>query len=70
MYCGSFWLILSFHLQGAKGKKKGQKSGQKKKNNKSKSNSKNSKKKSNLPHGGNDLSAKLYSHMEKHKEVI
>jgi len=51
------------------GKKKGQKSGQKKKHSKSKNNNKKNNKKTTLPLGGNDLSAKLYSHMEKHKEV-
>ena len=56
-------------LQDAQGKKKGQK-GQKKKNVKNKnSQRKANNKKSNLPVGGNDLSAKLYSTMEKHKEV-
>ena len=55
--------------QDIQGKKKGQK-GQKKKNTKNKnSQRKSNSKKSNLPLGGNDLSAKLYSTMEKHKEV-
>jgi len=51
------------------GKKKGQKSGQKKKNNKNKMSQRKNNKKSNLPQGDSDLSAKLYSTMEKHKEV-
>ena len=51
------------------GKKKGQKGVQKKKQkNKAGSQRKNTKK-TNLPHGGNDLSSKLYATMEKHKEV-
>ena len=40
----------------------------KKQKNKAVSQRKNTKK-SNLPHGGNDLSSKLYAKMEKHKEV-
>jgi len=42
----------------------------KKKNNKNKNNNRKANcKKLNVPHGGNDLTAKLYSTMEKHKEV-
>jgi len=55
--------------EGANGTK-GKKSGQKKKNNKKSSGIRKNNKKSILPHGGNDLSAKLYSTMEKHKEVF
>lgn len=55
--------------QQVMGKKKGQKSGQKKKNNKNKMSQRKNNKKSNLPQGDSDLSAKLYSTMEKHKEV-
>ncbi|XP_074650502.1 histone lysine acetyltransferase CREBBP-like [Tubulanus polymorphus] len=55
---------------GQKGKKKGQKSGRNKKANKKNNNQRKNSKKSNLPHGGNDLSAKLYATMEKHKEVF
>lgn len=51
------------------GEKKGQKSGRNKKANKSKSNQRKNNKKSSVPHTGNDLSAKIYSTMEKHKEV-
>ena len=54
-------------LQG-KGKKKGQKSGRNKKASKNKNPKKNNKK-SNLPHGGSDLSQKLYQTMEKHRDV-
>ncbi|ESN92560.1 hypothetical protein HELRODRAFT_95876, partial [Helobdella robusta] len=55
-------------LETFAGKKKGQKSGnQKKKNTKSKKPS-NRKNKTGLMHCGNDLSAKLLSTMEKHKE--
>ncbi|EEC13782.1 conserved hypothetical protein [Ixodes scapularis] len=50
------------------GEKKGQKSGRNKKANKSKSNQRKNNKKSSVPHTGNDLSAKIYSTMEKHKE--
>ena len=59
-------LYYSF-FQDAQGKKKGK--SQKKKNNKSKNNNRkaNGKKPA---HGGNDLTAKLYSTMEKHKEVL
>lgn len=54
---------------GADGKKKGQKKA--KKSNKSKANQrKNSSKKSNTPQTGNDLSAKIFATMEKHKEVF
>ncbi|KAH9373302.1 hypothetical protein HPB48_005047 [Haemaphysalis longicornis] len=52
------------------GEKKGQKSGRNKKANKSKSNQRKNNKKSTVPHSGNDLSAKIYSTMEKHKEVF
>ncbi|CAN8012395.1 unnamed protein product, partial [Ixodes pacificus] len=52
------------------GEKKGQKSGRNKKANKSKSNQRKNNKKSSVPHTGNDLSAKIYSTMEKHKEVF
>ncbi|XP_044255376.1 CREB-binding protein-like isoform X6 [Tribolium madens] len=54
---------------GPDGKKKGQKKA--KKSNKSKANQrKNSSKKSNTPQTGNDLSAKIFATMEKHKEVF
>ncbi|PRD32854.1 UNVERIFIED_CONTAM: CREB-binding protein [Trichonephila clavipes] len=52
------------------GKKKGQKSGRNKKSNKSKNNQRKNNKKSTVPYTGNDLSAKIYSTMEKHKEVF
>ena len=55
-------------MSGAIGKKKGQKT-QKRKTTKSKNSQRKNSKKSTLPHGGNDLSQKLYSTMEKHKEV-
>ncbi|GFQ91282.1 CREB-binding protein [Trichonephila clavata] len=51
------------------GKKKGQKSGRNKKANKNKNNQKKNKK-SNYPNAGNDLTAKIISMMEKHKEVF
>ncbi|XP_054723198.1 CREB-binding protein-like [Uloborus diversus] len=51
------------------GNKKGQKSGRNKKSNKSKNNQRKNNKKS-VPYTGNDLSAKIYSTMEKHKEVF
>ena len=51
------------------GKKKGQKGNQKKKQKSKAGAQRKNTKKSNLPHGGNDLSAKLYATMEKHKEV-
>ena len=50
--------------------KKGAKSGMKKKNNKSKISQRKSSKKSNLPQGDCDLSAKLFTIMEKHKDVF
>ncbi|XP_060531445.1 CREB-binding protein isoform X3 [Cylas formicarius] len=54
---------------GPDGKKKGQKKA--KKSTKSKANQrKNSNKKSNTPQTGNDLSAKIFATMEKHKEVF
>ena len=59
-------IFVGFFFQG---KKKGQKSNRNKKSNKSKNNLRKSNKKSNVPYAGNDLSAKLYSTMEKHKEV-
>ncbi|GFT06941.1 CREB-binding protein [Trichonephila clavipes] len=49
---------------------KGQKSGRNKKSNKSKNNQRKNNKKSTVPYTGNDLSAKIYSTMEKHKEVF
>ncbi|CAH1390893.1 unnamed protein product [Nezara viridula] len=54
---------------GPDGKKKGQKKA--KKSNKSKANQrKSNSKKSNTPQTGNDLSAKIFATMEKHKEVF
>uniref|UniRef100_A0A1B6BX87 histone acetyltransferase n=1 Tax=Clastoptera arizonana TaxID=38151 RepID=A0A1B6BX87_9HEMI len=54
---------------GSDGKKKGQKKA--KKSNKSKANQrKSNSKKSNTPQTGNDLSAKIFATMEKHKEVF
>lgn len=54
---------------GPDGKKKSQKKA--KKSNKSKANQrKSSNKKSNTPQTGNDLSAKIFLTMEKHKEVF
>ena len=67
MYSRVFFSYVFQPLQ--KGKKKGQKSNRNKKASKSKSNQRKNSKKTNLPHGGNDLSAKLYATMEKHKEV-
>lgn len=55
-------------LETFAGKKKGQKSGNTKKKN-SKSKKPSNRKKAGLSHCGNDLSAKLLSTMEKHKEV-
>ncbi|GIY41122.1 CREB-binding protein [Caerostris extrusa] len=53
------------------GKKKGQKaSSRNKKSNKSKNNQRKNNKKSTVPYTGNDLSTKIYSTMEKHKEVF
>lgn len=57
----------TFCLQGV-GKKKG-KSNRNKKANKSKSSQRKNPKKTNMPHGGNDLTQKVYATMEKHKEV-
>jgi len=57
-----------FSLQTANGKKRGQKSGgSKKKNSKTKNHSLRRSSKSGL--GYSDLSAKLFTTMEKHKEV-
>lgn len=54
---------------GPDGKKKGQKKA--KKSTKSKANQrKNNSKKSNTPQTGNDLSAKIFATMDKHKEVF
>ncbi|XP_065159068.1 CREB-binding protein isoform X2 [Atheta coriaria] len=53
---------------GADGKKKGQKKA--KKSNKSKANQRKNSKKSNTPQTGNDLSAKIFATMEKHKDVF
>lgn len=50
------------------GKKKGQKKA--KKSNKSKAAQRKNNKKSNEQQAGNDLSAKIYATMEKHKEVF
>ncbi|NP_001191640.1 CREB-binding protein [Aplysia californica] len=53
------------------GTKKGEKKGQRnKKANKSKGSARKNNRKTNLPQGTNDLTAKLYNHMEKHKEVF
>lgn len=52
----------------ADGKKKGQKKA--KKSNKAKANQRKNNKKSNAPQTGNDLSAKIFATMEKHKEVF
>ena len=49
-------------------KKKGEKKGQKKKV-KSKSSQRKAAKKTNMPHGANDLTSKLYNTMEKHRDV-
>lgn len=51
------------------GKKKG-KSNRNKKASKSKSSQRKNPKKTNMPHGGNDLTQKVYATMEKHKEVF
>ncbi|XP_022235676.1 CREB-binding protein-like isoform X2 [Limulus polyphemus] len=53
----------------SQGKKKGQKSNRNKKASKSKNNQRKNTKKSNVPNIGNDLTAKIYSTMEKHKEA-
>lgn len=53
---------------GPDGKKKGQKKA--KKSNKSKANQRKNTKKANTPQTGNDLSAKIFATMEKHKEVF
>lgn len=53
---------------GPDGKKKGQKKA--KKSSKSKANQRKNSKKSNTPQTGNDLSAKIFATMEKHKEVF
>ncbi|XP_057659426.1 CREB-binding protein isoform X6 [Diorhabda carinulata] len=53
---------------GPDGKKKGQKKA--KKSTKSKANQRKNSKKSNTPQTGNDLSAKIFTTMEKHKEVF
>ncbi|KAJ8934660.1 hypothetical protein NQ318_017026 [Aromia moschata] len=53
---------------GPDGKKKGQKKA--KKSTKSKANQRKNSKKSNTPQTGNDLSAKIFATMEKHKEVF
>ncbi|XP_076316110.1 CREB-binding protein-like isoform X2 [Tachypleus tridentatus] len=55
---------------GQSGKKKGQKSSRNKKANKNKNTQRKNNKKSNVPNTGNDLSAKIYATMEKHKEVF
>ena len=52
----------------ADGKKKGQKKA--KKSNKSKANQRKNTQKSSQPQTGNDLSAKIFATMEKHKEVF
>lgn len=77
--CRIFFLFL-FYLesnmklklfQDVSGKKKGEKKGQRsKKANKSKGSARKNNRKTSLPQGTNDLTAKLYSHMEKHKEVF
>ena len=57
-------------LQGLQGKKKGQKSNRNKKANKKNNNQRKNNKKNNFPLAqGNDLTAKLFATMEKHKEV-
>ncbi|UYV79933.1 CREBBP [Cordylochernes scorpioides] len=55
---------------GPGGKKKNQKSGRNKKANKNKNNQRKNSKKPNASNACNDLSAKIYSTMEKHKEVF
>lgn len=59
---------LSEDAETPDGKKKGQKKA--KKSNKSKANQRKNSKKSNTPQTGNDLSAKIFATMEKHKEVF
>ncbi|XP_041359356.1 CREB-binding protein-like isoform X4 [Gigantopelta aegis] len=49
---------------------KGEKKGRNKKASKSKNNQRKNSKKTSLPYGGNDLTAKIYQTMEKHKEVF
>lgn len=59
---------LSEDAETPDGKKKGQKKA--KKSSKSKANQRKNSKKSNTPQTGNDLSAKIFATMEKHKEVF
>lgn len=59
--------IILFYQNGA-GKKKG-KGGRKLSKNKNKNSQRKTTKKPNMPVGGNDLTAKIFSTMEKHKEV-
>lgn len=56
------------HETSTEDKKKGQKKA--KKSNKSKANQRKNNKKSNEQQNGNDLSAKIFATMEKHKEVF
>ena len=69
--CFSSFQIFSLQEETEAGpdvKKKGQKKA--KKSNKSKANQRKNSKKSNTPQTGNDLSAKIFATMEKHKEVF
>lgn len=52
------------------GKKKGLSQKKSKKSNKNKANQRKNNKKTNAPQTGNDLSAKIFATMEKHKEVF
>ncbi|CAG2057869.1 unnamed protein product [Timema podura] len=66
--CNEIYSLQEESEAGPDGKKKGQKKA--KKSNKSKANQRKNSKKSNTPQTGNDLSAKIFATMEKHKEVF
>lgn len=71
--CYSYFLLQILSMSedsetGPDGKKKGQKKA--KKSNKSKANQRKNSKKSNTPQTGNNLSAKIFATMDKHKEVF
>lgn len=67
-YCSYIYLFTYLFSQNGAGKKKG-KGGRKQKQSKNKNNQRKNTKKTNMPHGGNDLTQKIFSTMEKHKEV-
>ena len=68
IWCLCAHCIVCFLVQLELDKKKGDKKGQKKKV-KSKSSQRKAAKKNSMPHGSNDLTSKLYSTMEKHRDV-